>query len=721
MQLRPGHTRSLGAVASAQGVNFALAAPNAQAVELCLFSADGQQELQRLAMPAREHGIWHGLLEGAQPGLTYGYRVHGPWDPLRGQRFNPAKLLLDPCARDVVGSYGGQDVHVAHLADDLLQPDPRDNATLALKARVVTELPPVARPAPVDSGRRVIYELHVKGFTALHPLIPPALRGSYAGLGHPAAIAHLVGLGITTVCIMPVAFRADEVRLQKLGLSNYWGYSPIAWNAPETRYWSASPGSSPRTELRAMVDALHAAGLEVVLDVVYNHTGETDALGPTLSMRGIDNAMYYHLDPAQPEAYMNWTGCGNCVNLNHPLVLRTVMDSLRGWVSEFGVDGFRFDLATVLARGTPEAQFSYSAQAPFLMAVAQDPVLRETLLIAEPWDIGSGGYQLGQFPAQWLEWNDKFRDVQRSSWLHRDAPLGALAQRLAGSADCFDPQQRSPVSSVNFVTAHDGFTLTDLVSYAQRHNEANGENNRDGHGHNLSVNNGVEGPTHDPQILAQRAMQKRALVAVTLLSLGTPMLLAGDEIGHTQHGNNNAYCQDNATTWLNWEQADTSLQQFVSGLLALRRKRRWLQSHNWWSPPEAATAPVAQWFAPDGQPMHAALWHQPQVQALMLLLGASHSSAADRHSAPAATAGSAGAVEPDCLLLLNLSTHAQQFSLPAGTWICHLNTSSGEIGNAPLDARATVTAASLWLASKAVLAVAAPGPDSPPQKVRNVP
>ena len=703
MQLLPGHTRNLGAVASTLGVHFALAAPNAERVELCLFSDDGQQELRRLTMPTREHGIWHGFLPGAQAGLVYGYRVHGPWDPLRGQRFNPAKLVLDPCAREVIGIYAGQDLHIGHQTHNTLLADPHDNAAQALKARVVAELSPACRAKPVDPAARVIYELHVKGFTALHPHVPPALRGSYAGLAHPAAIGHLVSLGITTVCIMPVAFRADEVRLQKLGLSNYWGYSPIAWNAPEARYWSGTPGSSPRSEMRSMVDALHAAGLEVVLDVVYNHTGETDALGPTLSMRGIDNAMYYQLNPADPAQYMNWTGCGNCVNLNHPLVLRTVMDSLRGWIAEFGVDGFRFDLATVLARGSHEAQFAYSAHAPVLMAIAQDPVLRESLMIAEPWDIGPGGYQLGKFPAQWLEWNDQFRDVQRASWLHHSASLGTLAQRLAGSADRFDRRLRSPGSSVNFVTAHDGFTLTDLVSYVRRHNEANGEHNRDGHGHNLSVNHGVEGPTNDDGILARRAQQKRSLLAVTLLSLGTPMLLAGDELSHTQNGNNNAYCQDNATTWLHWEQADATLLNFVVAVLALRRQRRWLQSHHWWSPPgTTTTSPVAQWFAPDGQPMHPALWEQPQANGLMLLLGAGND----------ATQDSSGTMQADCLLLLNVSAEVQGFNLTAGPWILHLDTGSGETGNLALDRQLMVRADSLCLASRAPL-LAAPSPLHP--------
>ena len=685
LQLAPGNTRTLGAVVSPQGVHFALAAPHAERVELCLFSDDGQHERQRLAMPARDNGIWHGFLPGAVAGLVYGYRVHGPWAPQRGQRFNPAKVVLDPCAREVVGVYAGQDLHLGHQLHDPLQADTRDNAALALKARVVADLPPVTKPVAVDAAARVIYEMHVKGFTALHPALPPDLRGTYAGLAHPAALAHLQALGITTVCLLPLACRADEVRQQQAGLSNYWGYSPIAWNAPEPRYWSGRPGSSPRTELRAMVDALHAAGIEVVLDVVYNHTGETDALGPTLSLRGIDNATYYQLDPAHPDQYMNWTGCGNCVNLNHPLVLRTVMDSLRGWMAEFGVDGFRFDLATVLARGSAAAQFAYSAQAPFLMAMAQDPLLRDALVIAEPWDIGPGGYQLGRFPAQWLEWNDQFRDVQRAFWLHRQAPLGVLAQRLAGSTDHFDAQQRRPGSSVNFVTSHDGFTLTDLVSYVQRHNLANGENNRDGHAHNLSANHGVEGPTQAPAIQAMRRRQQRNLLASTLVSLGTPMVLSGDEIGHTQHGNNNAYCQDNATTWLDWAQADQALLRFTTHTLAVRRHRRLLQSHAWWSGPGGTTPVVAQWRTPDGNDMCAQDWHAAPAPAFAVWLrGAS----------------------PECLLLLNAADTPLTFTLPDGPWVRHLDTATGDIDDLVLGAQAILAAGCLWLASRAPLQAA---------------
>ncbi|HCX80481.1 MAG: glycogen debranching enzyme GlgX [Curvibacter sp. RIFCSPHIGHO2_12_FULL_63_18] len=695
MTLQPGQTHTLGAQLCDQGVNFCLAAPNAQAVELCLFDASATQEVQRLAMQGPVDGLWHGFLPGAQVGLVYGWRVHGPWDPAQGHRFNPAKLLLDPAAREVVGCYDGDDIHNGHEPGNPGQRDTRDNLATALKARVVQDLlPPMAR-VRVDPAQRVLYELHLKGFTALHPEVPETLRGTYAGLAHPAAIAHLRKLGITTVSLMPVAHRADEVRLLRMGLSNYWGYSPIAWNAPEHRYWSGTPATSPRSELRALVDALHAAGLEVILDVVYNHTGETDELGPTLSLRGIDNAMYYHLDAANPALYANWTGCGNCVNLTHPLVLRTVMDSLRGWMREFGVDGFRFDLAPVLARAGAEQHNRFEIQAPFLLAVAQDPVLRDCTMVAEPWDIGPGGYQLGSFPPGWLEWNDRFRDTQRSAWLQHHATRADLAQRLAGSAESFAPARRAPHSSVNLITAHDGFTLTDLVSYAQRHNEANGENNRDGHGHNLSVNNGVEGASGDPDVLARRLRQKRVLLASLLWSLGTPMLLAGDEFGQSQGGNNNAYCQDNATTWLHWEQADTTLTAFVAHAIALRAELPLLQSGAWWRGMDAmgsARGPISQWWGPQGQTLAHTDWHHPQDNALMLQL-----SSGAQAAQPA----------PGCLLLLNPRPHTLEFVLPApppGTqWLQRLETDGGNIHPQTLTMRLWMPGQSLLLASIAPL------------------
>ena len=719
--MRAGTPEALGARCLEGGVQFALAAPNAERVELCLFNADGTQELRRLDLPVRTGGIWHGWLADVGPGQVYGYRVHGPWAPQQGHRFNPAKLLLDPCARAVVGQYRGEAVHQGHAADKPLLPDLQDNAALALKACAVADLPPAqVLQTPVAAGERVIYELHVKGFTALHAGVPADLRGTYAGLAHPAAIAHLKRLGVTTLSIMPVAFRADEARLQKADLSNYWGYSPIAWNAPETRYWSGAAGSTPRSELRAMVDALHDAGLEVVLDVVYNHTGETDEFGPTLSLRGIDNATYYHLEPTDPARYLNWTGCGNCVNLHHPLVLRTVMDSLRGWVSEFGIDGFRFDLAPVLGRTGPATDYRFFTTAPFLMAVAQDPLLRQRLMIAEPWDIGLGGYQLGGFPDGWLEWNDRFRDLQRSFWLHRQNDLGGLAQRLAGSTDCFAPAQRPAHSSVNFVTAHDGFTLADSVSYTERHNWDNGEHNRDGHSHNWSVNHGVEGPTDDPAVLALRARDRRTLLAVTLLSLGTPMLLAGDEWGHSQRGNNNAYCQDNAITWLNWQDLQRTDSAWVDGvarLIALRRRRLALQSTRWWGPgAQAKTSETrAWWLAPDGQPLRAAQWHDAAQRAFQLVLEAPPDAASA--NSQIGEIGGATALHAACLVLFNGTPERQWFATshefdqqPRGGWFGHVHTAQVLAADVPLGAGVWLEPGTLWVASRQPLADISPSP-----------
>jgi glycogen debranching enzyme len=696
MNLQRGQTQTLGAQLRDQGVNFCLAAPNAMVVELCLFDAAGVREVQRLPMHGPVNGVWHGYLPGAEAGLVYGWRVHGPWAPAQGHRFNPAKLLLDPCAREVVGRYDGNDIHLGHVPGQPDECDVRDNAATAMKARLVRDLPDANRPVHIDPAKRVIYEVHLKGFTALHPDVPETLRGTYAGMAHPAAIGHLRTLGVTTVSLMPVAHRADEVRLLNMGLTNYWGYSPIAWNAPENRYWSATPGTTPRSEFRALVDALHAVGIEVILDVVYNHTGETDELGPTLSLRGIDNATYYHLDANQPAYYANWTGCGNCVNLTHPLVLRTVMDSLRGWVREFGIDGFRFDLAPVLARTGADRQHQFDAGAPFLMAIAQDPLLRDCLMVAEPWDIGNGGYQLGAFPPGWLEWNDRFRDTQRGAWLGGSVDRAEFANRLAGSSDDFLPARRSAHSSVNFVTAHDGFALLDLVSYNHRHNEANGEHNRDGHGHNLSVNNGIEGPSNDPQVVVQRARQQRVLLASLLWSLGTPMLLAGDEMGHTQQGNNNAYCQDNPTTWLHWDQADTDLINFVARVIALRNELPVLQAGAWWCA-AGETSPldgvVARWSTPQGHEPSEDDWHQLQQRGLVLRL-------------EVAKPAEATVTASDCLLFFNPGTAALDCVVPSApepsqAWHLRLDTFTGHTVDRVLPAQVQIPPQSLWLASSA--------------------
>jgi len=656
--LSTGSPYPLGATPGPDGINFALAAPRATAVELCLFDQAGEHEQQRLVLPANTDGVWHGRLPSGRPGLVYGYRVHGPWAPGEGQRFNPAKLLLDPYAREVVGRYGGEDLFLGHDPAQPVRRDPRDNAGIALKARVAAPLPPSAGARPRTApNERVLYELHVRGHTRLHPEVPAALRGTYAGLAEPAVLDHLQRLGITTLSLMPVQHRADEERLLAMGLGNYWGYSPIGWFAPETRYWSGRPGSSPASEFRAMADAVHARGMELVIDVVYNHSAETDELGPTLSLRGIDNALYYHLRADDRALYENWTGCGNCLNLAEPRAVQLVMDSLRHWVTELGVDGFRFDLAPVLAR---RAGGEFDPRAPLLAAMAQDPVLADALLIAEPWDIGPGGYRLGEFPPGWLEWNDRFRDAQRGFWLHASVGRGEFAHRFAASSEAFRHDARAPTASVNFVTAHDGFTLRDLLSYNERHNLANGEDNRDGSNRNLSRNCGVEGDTDDPAVLAERQRLQRVLLAVLLLSQGTPMLLAGDEIGHSQRGNNNAYCQDNETTWLDWGRADAGLVAYVTRLLSLRREAGPLRHAQWWpEAPPAAGAAALRWLAPEGHAMTPADWERGDRHALAIAF-----------DAPAPLA---------CwLVLVNAEAGPVEFRLPPGRWLPQLASESDD-------------------------------------------
>jgi len=663
--LRAGAPYPLGAHWDGHGVNFALVAPHAQSVDLCLFDPEGRQQVARLRMPACADGVWHGCLDGAAPGQVYGYRVAGPYAPQQGQRFNANKVLLDPYARAVVGDYLAQPGFEGHVADAPDQPDPVDNAAIALKAQVVHASYDWGDDAPprVAMENTILYEVHVKGFTKLHPDVPEPLRGTYAGLTQPAVLGQLQQLGVTTLSLLPVHARADEMRLQQMGLSNYWGYSSIGFFAPEKRYWSGQPGSTPISEFRDMVKALHGRGIEVVLDVVYNHTAETDEFGPTLSFRGIDNQLYYHLQKDNPSLYENWTGCGNCLNLAEPRVLQLVMDSLRYWVEEMHVDGFRFDLAPILARDAD----GFSSAAAFLAAVRQDPVLARVKLIAEPWDIGPGGYRLGEFPAGWREWNDKYRDTMRAFWLRPNEPtgvLGAFARRFAGSSDVFQHSTRQPTASVNFITAHDGFNLRDLVSYDHKHNEANGEQNRDGHAHNLSWNCGVEGATDDQNVLQLRARLQRALMATLLFSQGTPMLLAGDDIGHSQQGNNNAYCQDNAVCWLDWQRADQTMAGFVSRLTALRRRYRALRRPGWYGGTVQPDGhPDISWLKPDGAVMDDAAWNDGSR-----CIGIRMSAEAD---------GQAGG--ETCLLLVNAAPQASEFTLPPGMWRALVNSAFPEL------------------------------------------
>ncbi len=669
-KLKPGAPYPLGAHWDGHGVNFSLVAPHANSVVLCLFDESGDTELERLLLPETDAGVWHGYLEGATPGLVYAYRVFGAFEPQHGHHYNSNKVLLDPYARQIVGQYLGQ--------DDFLAENPTDTGSIALKARVVyTPYDWESDTLPrIPLSDTVIYELHVKGFTKLHPLVDESVRGTYAGLAHPATLTYLKQLGVTTLNLLPVHFRADEARLQKTGLSNYWGYSSIAYFAPETRYWSGREGTTPISEFRDMVKALHKQGIEVLLDVVYNHTAEMSEDGPTLSFRGIDNLLYYRLQPNNLAMYENWSGCGNCLNLSEPRVLQLVMDSLRYWVQEMHVDGFRFDLATALSR---DAQGQHSTNGAFLAAIRQDPVLSQVKLIAEPWDMGPDGYQLGGFPAGWLEWNDKYRDTVRAFWLHQRPTLGEFAQRFAGSSDLFRHSLRSAVSSVNFITAHDGFTLHDLVSYNQKHNLANGEENRDGNSHNHSWNCGVEGETASPEIGQIRGQMKRALLATLLFSQGTPMLLAGDEIGHTQQGNNNAYCQDNDISWLNWENTDQDLAAYVQRLIELRRRYPALRHVRWFTGEGLpfGNADIG-WLSPAGGPVGDANWHtRGEASIGIMVRGGEHETA--------------------CLILINASSQLVPFTLPRGNWHRLLDSTNLSSPRQDFSGDTILPAHALWL------------------------
>ncbi len=569
----PGQPYPLGATWDGKGVNFALFSAHADKVELCLFDSSGQHEEARIALPEYTDEVWHCYLPEARPEQLYGYRVHGPYDPASGHRFNPNKLLLDPYARAISGQLRWSDVLFGYRfggpREDLAI-DRRDSARYMPKCRVVDSAFTWDHDRhPRNSWEEtIIFEMHVRGFTIRHPAVGERQRGTFAALASPPVIDYLVGLGVTAVELLPIHAAITDRRLTDLGLSNYWGYQTIGFFAPDPRFL---PGGSV-DEFKTAVKRLHEAGIEVILDVVYNHTGEGNHLGPTLSFRGIDNLSYYRLDNDR-RRYRDVTGCGNTLNTDHPRVLQLVMDSLRYWALEMHVDGFRFDLAPALARENGE----YSQSAAFFDAIRQDPAMSRTKLIAEPWDVGDGGYQLGNFPPGWAEWNGHYRDSVRRFWKGDKGLVAEMASRLVGSSDIFGYRGRRPWASINFVAAHDGFTLQDLVSYEQKHNEANGENNRDGHDANFSWNCGVEGPSNDPAITKLRDRQKRNLLATLLLSLGVPMLLAGDEFGRSQGGNSNAYCQDNETSWLDWQDIrpeDEALRGFVRYLTGLRRQHR---------------------------------------------------------------------------------------------------------------------------------------------------
>lgn len=620
MRVWPGRPYPLGATWDGMGVNFALFSEHATKVELCLFdSAKAKREAHKIEMPEQTTQVWHAYLPDTRPGQLYGYRVHGPFDPGHGHRFNGKKLVLDPYAKAIGRSLRWDDSLFGYpLGHSDLEIDKRDSSAFAPLARVIDPAFTWGhdRPPLTPWHKTVIYEVHVKGFTMQHPGVPDQLRGTYAGLASPASIAHLRKLGITAVELMPVHYFLDDRHLVDRKLQNYWGYNTLGFFAPEQRY--SAFGEDVVREFKAMVRTLHSEGIEVILDVVYNHTAEGNQNGPTLSMRGVDNAAYYRLSPEDSRYYMDFTGCGNSLNVRHPFVLQLIMDSLRYWVDEMHVDGFRFDLASTLAREF----YDVDKLGAFFDIIHQDPRLSQVKLIAEPWDVGPGGYQVGNFPVHWTEWNGMYRDCVRKFWKGDGGATGELAARLCGSSDLYEYSGRNPTASINFITCHDGFTLHDLVSYSQKHNDANGENNRDGTDNNDSWNCGAEGLTDDKGINELRARQRRNFLATLLLSQGVPMLLAGDEMGHTQNGNNNTYCQDNELTWLNWEHTPEQLElmEFVARVIRIRRgepvfqRRRFLQGR----PIHGDELKDIYWLTPKGTEMTEEDWGAGYVRCLGL-------------------------------------------------------------------------------------------------------
>ncbi len=621
----PGSPYPLGATWDGEGVNFALFSERAEAVELCLFDPKGRREVHRIKMPMQTDHVWHCYLPEARPGVLYGYRVYGPYAPKQGKRFNANKLLLDPYAKSIVGNLHWSDAQFGYKVGSKLVDlsfDRRNNAPGMPKCKVID--PAFSwgddRPPRTPWHDTIIYELHVKGFTMLHPEVPTPLQGTYAGLCTEAAIGHFKRLGVTAVEIMPVHSFIMDRHLVEKGLRNYWGYNSIGYFSPESRY----SASGHIGEFKTMVKRLHSAGVEVILDVVYNHTAEGNHLGPTLSFRGIDNEAYYRLSTDDPRYYMDFTGCGNTLNMMHPRVLQLIMDSLRYWVLEMHVDGFRFDLASALAREL----FEVDRLGAFFDIIHQDPVLSQVKLIAEPWDLGEGGYQVGNFPVGWTEWNGMYRDAVRAYWKGDGGLIGELAYRLTGSSDLYEHGGRLPYASINFITSHDGYTLDDLVSYEKKHNEANLEDNRDGDDRNISWNCGVEGPTDDPAIRALRLKQKRNFLATLLLSQGVPMLAAGDSLGRSQQGNNNAYCQDNDLSWVNWDVGDDEKAFFayVQRLVQLRREHPMFRRRSFFQGQRihGSDAKDIVWLAPEGREMTDEEWHRSYARCLGLYLAGEH-------------------------------------------------------------------------------------------------
>ncbi|HEX2090933.1 MAG TPA: glycogen debranching protein GlgX [Longimicrobiaceae bacterium] len=624
IKVLPGRHSPLGTTWDGQGVNFALFSENATGVELCLFDVDDPaRETARVRLREVTAHVWHGYIPGLKPGQLYGYRVDGPYEPERGLRFNATKLLLDPYARAVAGKVEWEpEIFGYPLSGEDLARDERDSAAAMPKGVVVDDTFDWEgdRPLRTPWRRTVIYEAHVKGLTMLHPEVPKELRGTYAGVAHPAVVEHLKSIGVTALELLPVHDFVDDGYLLDKGLRNYWGYNTLNFFSPDARYSGSGDQGGQIHEFREMVKALHRAGIEVILDVVYNHTAEGNHLGPTLSFKGIDNPVYYRLLENDPRYYMDYTGTGNSLNARHPQVIKLINDSLRYWVQEMHVDGFRFDLASTLAR----EEHGVDRLSSFFDVIHQDPVLSEVKLIAEPWDIGEGGYQVGNFPVLWTEGNGKYRDTVRAFWRSEPGTVSELAYRLTGSSDLYGDDGRKAHASINFVTAHDGFTLNDLVSYNHKHNEANGENNRDGDDHNLSYNFGVEGPTDDLEIRRQRAKQKRNFIATLLLSQGAPMICGGDEMGRTQRGNNNAYCQDNEISWLDWDldEEDADLLEFTRRVARIRREHPIFRRRHFFQGRHIRGSELEDitWLRPDAEEMDDDEWSTPLVRAFGMLM-----------------------------------------------------------------------------------------------------
>jgi isoamylase len=675
----PGSPYPLGATWDGSGVNFALYADKATGVELCLFkSTTDEKEFVKLKMNERSHQVWHIYIPGLKPGQLYGYRVHGAYEPNNGQRFNPHKLLLDPYAKAIAGKIEWSDslfgYEVGSEEEDLSLSE-QDSAAFLPKCVVIDPTFDWESDTPprIPYHKSIIYEAHVRGFTMLHPDIPKDIRGSYSALAHPVTIEYLKKLGITAIELMPVHHFIADRHLVEKGLTNYWGYNTIGFFAPEVRYSSSGVLGEQVNEFKNMVKELHKAGIEVILDVVYNHTAEGNHMGPTLCFRGIDNESYYRLVSDDKRYYMDYTGTGNTLNANLPNVLRLMMDSLRYWIQDMHVDGFRFDLASTLARELHEV----NKLSAFFDIIHQDPVISQVKLIAEPWDIGEGGYQVGKFPPGWAEWNGKYRDCIRDFWRGADSMLGEFALRLTGSSDLYEGDYRSPTASINFITAHDGFTLNDLVSYNEKHNDANGENNNDGENHNRSWNCGEEGETDKQDVIELRKRQKRNLLTTLFLSQGVPMLLSGDEIGRTQQGNNNAYCQDNEISWTDWKDADDELLAFTQQLIALRKdhpvfcRRRWFQGQ----PIKGIGLEDIAWFQPDGEEMTEEHWTKDFAKSMAVFL----------NGRGIHTPGPQGEqiIDDDFYLIFNAHHEALEFKLPgakyARSWTRLLSTADGKI------------------------------------------